>query len=263
MHTSAIPAPLVSAEYTSDLEATLRNRARLSSNRNLLYWYKRLYEDQFRNLNDVASLNILEIGSGVSPLSRYYPSIRTSDVLQLDYLDYVFDCHEIDKFEPIADKSLDAITLTNVLHHLKAPIDFLEKAAGKLKPGGNIFATEPYFSVISSLVYRHLHHEPVDFSISRPELEEVRGPLSSANEALPCLIFERRDWRSRIERHYSLESEVFRPYTALSYFATGGISHRLPIPHFVFRGLFESDLWFSRIAPRLAASFFTVTLTRK
>ncbi len=254
---------LFDSEYTKDLEITLRNRASLAANRNLLYWYKQLYRDQFRDLTDIASLNILEIGSGVSPLSRYYPTIRTSDVLQLDYLDYVFDCHQIDEFEPIAEQSLDALTLTNVLHHLKAPIDFLEKAARTLKPGGKLFATEPYFSILSSPIYRFLHHEPLDFSITRPELAEVRGPLSSANEALPTLIFKRPEWRARIERHFTFEPQVFRPYTALAYFATGGISRRLPIPHLLFRGLFAADLCLSRLAPWLAASFFTVTLTRK
>ncbi len=254
---------LVDSDYTKDLEFTLRNRASLAANCNLLHWYKELYRDQFRDLTDVASLNILEIGSGVSPLSRYYPTIRTSDVLHLDYLDYVFDCHDIDKFAPIDKQSLDAITLTNVLHHLKAPIDFLEKAAGSLKPGGKLFATEPYFSLLSSPIYRFLHHEPIDFFITRPELAEVRGPLSSANEALPSLIFKRPEWRARIERYFAFEPQVFRPYTALSYFATGGISRRLPIPHLLFRGLFAADLYLSRLAPKLAASFFTVTLTRK
>ena len=70
----------------------------------------------------------------------------TSDVLDLDYLDLVFDCHEIDKLDAIEDNSLDVITLTNVLHHLKSPIAFLNRAASKLKPGGKVIATEPFFS---------------------------------------------------------------------------------------------------------------------
>ena len=98
-----------------------------------------------RTCLDPEALSILEIGSGTSPLKRFHPNVVTSDVLELDYLDLVFDCHEIDKLVRIEDNSLDVITLTNVLHHLKSPIDFLNAAAAKLKPGGKVIATEPLF----------------------------------------------------------------------------------------------------------------------
>src|SRR2546421_6907415 len=88
-----------------DRAATLRNRARLGSNRNLLFWYRELYRDQFKDLPDPAKLSILEIGSGTSPLKQFYPNIVTSDVLDLDYLDLVFDCHEIDRLDAVRDDS--------------------------------------------------------------------------------------------------------------------------------------------------------------
>jgi SAM-dependent methyltransferase len=250
-------------QHAQDRAETLRNRCRLAANRNLLYWYRELYRDQFRDLGDVAKLNVLEIGSGASSLTNFYPSVRTSDVLDLDYLDYVLDCHHLDEFEAIADHSLDVITLTNVLHHLKSPIEFLTKAEKKLKPAGLVIATEPYFSTLSTLIYKHLHHEPVDFSIEKPELVEVRGPLSSANEALPWLIFTRPGWRHQIERHYYVEAPAFRPFTALSYFATGGISHRIPLPFWIYWAFFALDLGLSRLFPKAFAAFFTITLRHK
>ena len=249
--------------YAQDRADTLRNRERLARNRNLLFWYGKLYQDQFRNLGEVARLDVLEIGSGVSPLTNFYPTVRTSDVLDLDYLDYVFDCHRLDEYEAISNASLDVITLTNVLHHLKSPIEFLNKAAVKLKPGGLVIATEPYFSVLSTVIYKYLHHEPVDFSIEKPELAEVHGPLSSANEPLPWLIFTRADWRREIERYYDFETRPFRPFTALAYFATGGISHRIPIPFWIYQAFFAFDLGLSRLFPRAFAAFFTITLRRK
>jgi len=190
--------------------------------------------------------------------------VVTSDVLDLDYLDFVFDCHEIDKLDPIQDKSLDVITLTNVLHHLKSPIAFLNSAAAKLKPGGKVIATEPYFSAISSFIFKYLHHEAVDFKISEPELDEVQGPLASANIALPWLIFFRRgDWLQRLSDTFDVGGRSIRPFTALSYMVTGGISHKLPVPYFLYRALFPIDLALSRYIPRLCASFFTFILTRR
>jgi SAM-dependent methyltransferase len=254
---------ILESEEAKDRAATLRNRARLGANQNLLFWYRELYRDQFKDFPNPAELSILEIGSGTSPLKQFLPGVITSDVLDLDYLDLVFDCHEIDKLDAIKDNSLDVITLTNVLHHLKNPIAFLNRAASKLKSGGKVIATEPYFSVVSTLIFKYLHHEPVDFRISKPELGHVEGPFASANIALPWLIFFRnREWLQRLNDNYDIASLSVRPFTALSYMITGGISHKLPIPSFLYRVLFPIDLGLSGCFPRLCAAFFTVTLTR-
>jgi hypothetical protein len=252
------------SEKTRDRVVTLRNRARLGANKNLLFWYRELYRDQFKAFPDPAALSILEIGSGTSPLKQFLSNVVTSDVLDLDYLDLVFDCHEIDKLDAIKDESLDVITLTNVLHHLKNPIAFLNGAASKLKHHGKVIATEPFFSVLSTPIFKYLHHEPVDFRIPQPELAEVQGPLASANIALPWLIFfRRREWLQRLDENFDVGAMSIRLFSALSYMATGGISRRMSIPHFLYRGLFSTDLAFSRSFPRLCASFFTLTLARR
>ena len=251
-------------EEARDRAATLRNRARLRANKNLLFWYRELYRDQFKDFPNPATLSILEIGSGTSPLKQFLPSVITSDVLDLDYLDLVFDCHDIDKFDAINDESLDVITLTNVLHHLKSPIAFLDRAASKLKPGGKVIATEPFLSLLSTLIYRYLHHEPVDLRITEPELKNLRGPLASANSALPWLIFyRRRDWLERLNEKYDVHRLSLRSFSALSYMMTGGISRRFPIPGLVYRVMFPTDMALSRYFPRLCASFFTIVMKRR
>src|SRR5215471_4472406 len=190
-------------ERSQDAAVTLRNRARLGANKNLLFWYRELYRDQFKGSPNPETLSILEIGSGTSPLKEFFPTVLTSDVLDLDYFDLVFDCHDIDKLDAIKNESLDVITLTNVLHHLKSPIVFLNRAANKLKPGGKVIATEPFFSLLSTPIFKYLHHEPVDFQVSEPELAEVQGPLASANIALPWLIFfRRRDWAECLSENF-------------------------------------------------------------
>jgi SAM-dependent methyltransferase len=251
-------------QYAEDRALTLRNRSKLSANRNLLYWYGELYRTQFAIFPDPSRLRILEIGSGVSPLQRFHENVLTSDVIDLDYLDYVFDCHAIDRFDSIGDQSLDVITLTNVLHHLKDPVDFLNKAARKLKRDGKIIATEPYLSTLSTLIFKYLHHEPVDFDIAEPLLSEVRGPLASANSALPWLIFiGHPPWSDRLRAKFDFDQTSFHPFSSLSYMMTGGISRRLPIPGSIYGTLFRLDMVLSRAFPKLLASFFIITLTRK
>jgi len=251
-------------QYAEDRSLTLRNRSKLSANRNLLHWYRELYRTQFANFPDPSRLRVLEIGSGVSPLKRFYENVLTSDVMDLDYLDYVLDCHAIDRFDSIGDESLDVITLTNVLHHLKDPIDFLNKAARKLKRSGKIIATEPYLSRLSTLLFKYLHHEPVDLDIAKPLLSEVRGPLASANSALPWLIFiGHPPWSDRLRANFDFDETSFHPFSSISYMMTGGISRRLPIPRSIYGALFRLDMVLSRAFPKLLASFFIIRLTRK
>ncbi|MCA2407466.1 class I SAM-dependent methyltransferase [Rhizobium leguminosarum bv. viciae 248] len=253
-----------SALYESDLAQTLANRERLSANPNLMHWYGELYKEMFRQEPDIASKTVLEIGSGTSPLKRFLPNVITSDVLKLDYLDIVFDCHEIGTLPDIADRSVDVITMTNVLHHLKDPLAFLRGATRKLAKGGRVYATEPYLSWLSYPMYKLLHHEPVDLSIHRPVLDKVQGPLSTSNQAMPHMIFfQRPDWLAELADCYSVDKTRISYFTSLSYMATGGISKKFPVPGWAYKPYFKIDKAMSRTLPKLFASFFTVCLVSK
>ena len=249
----------------ADLEQTRKNRQALFCRPNLLYWYQKLYE---RILGDdresVAAMRILEVGSGMSPLKYFYPSVISSDVMPLEHLDLIFDAHRIDRLTEVADASLDMIILTNVLHHLQRPLDFLAAATGKLQIDGRIVLVEPYFSSLSRIVYGLFHHEPADFQISSPCLSEIKGPLSSANQALPYLIFHcRQQWRQQVEENYRIDPVGSFHYTALSYMMTGGVSRELKIPHWIYRCLWRYDAWLARFFPRQLAAFFVVVLVKR
>lgn len=249
-------------QYEIDRRITIQNREKLNQNTNLLYWYEQLYRHQFAGLSNVGQMQILEIGSGTSPLKRFYPNVLTSDLLNLDYLDYTFDCHDIDQFEEIPDASLDVITLTNVLHHLSDPVGFLVKAASKLKDGGRVIATEPEFSLLSTPIYVRIHHEGVDFELEEPWLTDIEGPLASANIALPYLIFKKRpEWTRPLEVHYEMPIKL-RICTGISYMFTGGISRRILMPLAVYKLIFALDALLARILPTFISGFFTVDLVR-
>lgn len=250
-----------SSLYDHDLQQTLQNRRRLRDNANLLYWYEQLYKDVFGPIADLSSKSIFEIGSGTSPLKLFYPQVVTSDILKLDYLDHVFDCQEIDRYDAIAEGSIDIMTMTNVLHHIKDPLTFLKRAAVKLRPGGEIVMIEPYMSALSYPIYKLLHHEPVDFSIARPVLDAVEGPLSSSNQAIPHMLFVTRpDWLAELSQQYDISDIRFDYFSGVSYPASGGISRLSYLPHPLYRGLFHADRALARFAPKLLASFFVVRL---
>ncbi|PDT19818.1 class I SAM-dependent methyltransferase [Rhizobium hidalgonense] len=250
--------------YDHDLAMTLENRDRLQSNRNLMLWYRELYAQLFDQIPNFSQKKVLEIGSGTSPLKKFQPHIMATDVLNLDYLDIVFDCHNIADLQAIKDHSIDVITLTNVLHHLRDPILFLSGASRKLKKGGQLVLVEPYFSAVSYPFLKFLHHEPVDFQISQPVLDTIEGPLSSSNQAIPYMMFfSRRDWLTRLSNQYDLKAIKLGYFTSIAYMVTGGISRILPVPHWLYRLYLPIDRRLARTFPVLFASFFSAHLIAK
>ena len=248
-----------------DKKVTADNRKKLFQNTNLLFWYESLYSWIFKFEKErIDQLKILEIGSGTSPLKHFYPTVMTSDILDLDYLDLVFDCCKIDQIDSIPDYSLDIITFTNVLHHVQKPIEFLLRAEKKLKSGGRIIMVEPYFSMFSKLIYNKIHHEYSNANIQRPEIDTMDGPLRTANIILPYLIFfSDRNWFEPLFSIYRFNINKIEPFSFLSYFFTGGISKKAPIPKWIYKYILKSDLKFTEFFPKFCSSFFILTLTKK
>jgi len=250
--------------YQHDLDQTQANRERLQKNRNLMFWYQELYRDLFRVIPDISEKRVLEIGSGTSPLRMFLPNVITTDVLRLEHLDIVFDCHDIADFSEIPDHSIDVITLTNVLHHLRDPVQFLRSATRKLAKGGQVFIVEPYFSLLSYPLFKFLHHEPVNFDISRPVLGKVNGPLSSSNQAIPHMIFfSRSDWLRELSDYYELNETRIGFFTSIAYMLTGGISRIFPVPHWIYRPYLVLDRSLATLLPKIFASFFSARLVAK
>ena len=247
-----------------DRSRTLINKENLLKNKNLLYWYENLYKTQFSGIEDLPGKAILEIGSGTSPLKHFYGHAITSDIMDLGYLDHRFDCHLIDRYADIADGTIDIITMTNVLHHLQDPLACLAKFSVKLKKGGVVIMTEPYFSVLSKIIYKYLHHEPSIFDIDAPVLKDAKGPLSSSNMAIPyMLFFSGKGWDKSLTDLYDFSRDDVIYYSALSYMATGGISRRIPIPGFLYKPFFNLDRFLAKKFPKVLSSFFIIRMVKK
>ena len=162
----------------------------------------------------------LELGSGAGFMDEVVPNLMTSDVFACEGLQLVADGRRL----PLAEGSLRAIVMVDVLHHVPGVEAFFAEATRTVAPGGVVAMIEPWVSRWSTWVYQNLHHEPF-----RPDAQDwtfpATGPLSGANGALPWLMFERD--RARFETMFpDWIIEQVNPMMPLRYLVSGGVSMR-------------------------------------
>jgi len=169
---------------------------------------------------------VLELGSGAGYCDRYISRLITSEVFYCPTVQLAVDAQHI----PFRDGSLRAIVFTNVAHHVPDLARFFGEASRCLRQGGKVLMIEPWVTPWSRFVYQHLHHEPFC-----PEARDwsfpASGPLSSANGAIPWIVF-RRD-RHKFESEFpQLVIEQIRPFLPFRYLLSGGVAMRSLMPGF-------------------------------
>lgn len=190
---------------------------------------RKLYSEWYMRI--VAALPkkeaVLELGSGAGFLQSYLPGVITSEVFATPGVGLVADARDL----PLPDKSLDAIVMTDVFHHIPDVDGFFSEAARCVRPQGKIVMIEPWRTGWSEWVYTHLHSEPFapDGDWKIPDT----GPLSGANGALPWIVFQRD--RSLFEsKHPQWRIVGIKPFMPLAYLLSGGVSMRGLMPGWMY-----------------------------
>ncbi|HXM92979.1 MAG TPA: methyltransferase domain-containing protein [Candidatus Dormibacteraeota bacterium] len=172
---------------------------------------------------------VLELGSGGGYCARFIPDLITSEVFPCSDVQIVVDAQRL----PFPDRSMRAIIMTNVMHHVPNVRRFFAEATRCLCRGGKILMIEPWVTWWSRLVYR-LHSELFcpeagDWSFSSA------GHLSGANVAIPWIVFHRD--RGRFESEFrELSIEQIRPFLPFRYLVSGGVGMRNLMPGFAHSG---------------------------
>ena len=193
---------------------------------------KKLYIDfynQFKNsISDNTDTKLLvELGSGGGFIKGIIPNVITSDVINLPNIDKHFSALNM----PFENNTVDAYFMFDVLHHINDGWALFKELNRCLKIGGKIIMIEPAKTLWGQFIYQNFHHEPFDPS-GGWGLENT-GPLSSANSAIPWIIFYRD--RLRFEEEFpSLKILKLKPHTPFRYLVGGGISMRQFLPSFTY-----------------------------
>lgn len=184
-------------------------------------YLNRIYHEWYSSIAGAlppGSGGVVEIGSGAGFLDEYVDGLITSEIFWVPGIRLVADACRM----PLAGGALRAIVMTDVLHHIPDVRSFFAEAARCVAPGGVMAMVEPWSTGWSKFIFRNFHHEAFEPGVKRWEFESA-GPLSSANGALPWILFERD--RKQFEAEFpQWRIEVIRPLMPFSYLISGGLS---------------------------------------
>ena len=211
-----------------DPRTTEVRRTIIKTNRFLSKIYQSWYDLLISQIPESAG-RILELGSGGGYLAEIHPEILSSEIFYCAHVHVILNGEEL----PFPTGKLTGIVMTNVMHHIPNIRKFFIEVERCLQTGGILAMIEPWNTAWSTFVYRHLHTEPFDPQTPAWEFP-TSGPLSSANGALPWLVFKRD--KATFESEFpELKIQTIQPIMPFQYLVSGGVSMRQLMPDWSYQ----------------------------
>ncbi|HXJ95538.1 MAG TPA: class I SAM-dependent methyltransferase [Terriglobia bacterium] len=205
---------------SSDLDFVQRHRSIWAARPELRSVYQEFFAELLRVVE--GRTPIVELGAGPGFFKEYYSGLISTDVISTPWVDVVCDACAL----PFRSKSVGALVMLDVLHHLPCPLDFMAEAARVLVPGGLIAMIEPWITPFSYLLYRYFHHEECTLRMDlRRPFEACRKNAFDGNATIPYKLVE----------HYHREPGALRlareqRFLGLPYLVTFGFKRTRPLP---------------------------------
>ena len=200
---------------------------------------------------------MIEIGSGASPLKDYIPNLVCTDLIKSSWLDASCSAYAL----PFKDHSLDRIFLMFVCHHLGNIEKFFNEAYRCLKKGGEIVIADPAITLFSKFYYKYFHIDSMNLNVKDWSFED-KGRLSSSNIALPWIIFfrDKRHFK-KLYPKFSIEKTEYT--TCISFLLSGGLRIRQLLPTYILKKIFALENWIIRNISNQFAVTMIITIKRR
>jgi SAM-dependent methyltransferase len=206
---------------TEALEVLLRHR-RVWEQKPVL---RRIYNEEFfaRLLSSRTPGGIsIEIGGGPGFFKQLFPEVISTDLIPCPWLDVVADAQAL----PFQASTVTNVLGLDVLHHLAAPMKFLQEAERILVPGGRLVLVEPWITSFSRLIYRYFHQEDCDVSAQPWKLDDPDTPQGKkafdGNQAIPYLLFGAGNRQNTLAALPYLQCIKAEPFCLFAYLLSFG-----------------------------------------
>ena len=177
---------------------------------------------------------ILEIGSGVIPLSSVESSAISSDIVFTDKINCQLNAESI----PLRSNSLRAIVAQNVFHHIDDVSNALSEMQRVTEKGGIIVIIEPNHNWFSRLIYPRLFRfEGYDCGVALGEQLFNTSGEKIPNQAISYVLFEREVESFKRQFPFIKIVKTEQLTSGLRYLGTGGLNFKQLLPTWVLRQL--------------------------
>ena len=173
----------------------------------------------------------IELGAGAYPIKETYSDVISTDIVDGDNIDQILDAMNM----YLKPNSVRVFFGQNVFHHFPDPKKFFSEIDRVLEVGGGAILLEPYYGLISSLIYPHISATE---SFDKRQLAwegEHTGPMKGANQALSYIVFK-RDRDKFLNDFPNLEIKYHKTTSNyMRYLLSGGLNFKQLVPNFMER----------------------------
>lgn len=204
---------------------------------------------------------LIELGAGTSLFKKYYSGVISTDVQPAPHLDAVIDAQDMN----LRDESVRAVFAINCFHHFANPCKFFDELLRVLKPGGGCVLIDPYFGLLSRILYKRLFSSEAydcsarDWGYCADHTEKSARP----NQALTYVVFfrDRAKFDALFPQLEIVHSRVLPNY--IRYLLSGGLNFRQVVPSFLTPFLRKLEVALLRLAPIFGLHHVVVIRKRK
>jgi SAM-dependent methyltransferase len=198
---------------------------------------RRIYNEEFfARLVSFQKKNgtCIEVGAGPGYFKQALPGVLSTDLVWSPWLNAVADAQQL----PFLAASVTNIFGLDMLHHIAAPMAFLQEAQRVLVPGGRLILVEPWVTPFSYMIYRYFHQEGCDLSAHPWDSENTCPPSGKkafdGNPAIPYLLFgpRHRSQTFRVLPGFTLL--VIEPFCLFAYLLSMGFKPLSLLPEFLY-----------------------------
>jgi SAM-dependent methyltransferase len=208
----------------------LKNKELLEKKPILKEIYRGFYQEISNQLPESLKGLIVELGSGVADITVEIPGCIRTDLFPNPWIDQVENAYSLS----FSDKSVAAIILFDVFHHLRYPGTALKEFYRVLAPGGRLIIFDPGYSLLGRLVYGLFHPEPLGLK----ELISWEAPRGWTGDQIEYYAAQGNAQRIFLHNEIDLDRDIWRKVAikrlaAFSYVASGGYSKPQLYPEFL------------------------------
>lgn len=205
---------------------------------------RRIYNEEFfaRLLSSRKPGGVcVEVGGGPGFFKELLPSVLCTDLIHSPWLDAVVDAQRL----PFRPSSITNIFGLDMLHHLAAPMLFLNEAQRVLTCGGRLILVEPWITPLSRFIFRYLHQEDCDLRARPWDADGTQSALGKnpfeGNQAIPYLLFGARNLSRTLEALQNLKPIAVEPFCLFAYLLSFGFKPMNLLPVSLYSAISELE----------------------